>query len=186
MLSLPALAAIQWSRFVATRTAPRLTDVPARALFGFAWRYIIFGAILRFPDQLGPWMKLHVPQAAPWMISTTTSLVGLMFLALVSPWAMVLPAIALGDKDKTMVTAARRAKTLGRGYYIGALVILAPLTILSWLLDVVPAAPEGSYFGIVWILAWAAALFLTACAGMSYLTNISLGRPAAAAGSQGA
>jgi len=178
MLSLPLVAAIQWARHLATGRTPRPFDVPFGALWGVFWRLFFTGAILRVIDAASPWLKDHLPSAAPWVVDGLSGLVTLLVLVLASPFAMVFVAVALAAKDKSITTAMQAARSVGRRFYLGMLLILAPIIVLSWLEDLAPKASDLSVAQWAIYFGWALALFATVIVATTYLTRIYLRSPA--------
>jgi hypothetical protein len=178
MLCLPLIAAIQWGRFLATGRRPRALDVPLGALWGFVWRLFFAGIILRVISSAEPWLKAHLPAAAPWMVDGLSGLFSLLVLVLVSPWGIVFVAVALGAEDKSTSTALRVARGTGRRFYLGMLLILSPIIMLSWLANFAPKTPDlgaaqwAIYFGR------SLAMFATLIVATTYLTRAYLRSPA--------
>jgi hypothetical protein len=177
-LCLPLIAAIQWARFLATGREPRLMDVPLGAIWGFLWRLFFAGVILRAINGAEPWLKAHLPSALPWMVSGLSELFSLLVLVLASPWAMVFVAVAVGAKDKSTATALRAARGVGRRFYLGMLLILAPVILLSWLTETGSKTSDVTVADWVTFFGWSLAVFLTMIVATTYLTRIYLRNPA--------
>ncbi|HEY3947547.1 hypothetical protein [Phenylobacterium sp.] len=171
------VAAIQWSRFVAQGSPPPF-GVPWRPLWSFAWRWIVFGGLSRIPDRLGPWLTTHAPSLPHWASVSLTSLAGLAFLTLISPMGLVLPAVALGKKDTSIVGTLASRRVFGRRFYLGALVVLSPFALMSWLFGLLPDGSSASMasgtFALVLLVIWVPVLFATVVGAMAYLTNVHL------------
>jgi hypothetical protein len=175
------VATIQWTRFAATKQEPRLTAFPGKALWGWSWRWMIYGGLFRSIDRVQPWIKAHLPAAAPWQLDGLQGLIGLAALILFSPFALVLPAVALNAADRGIAASMRGFRLVGRKYYLGAALILAPYAVTSWVLGILYAAYKGPVAVVANVGASALLLFVTMIVGMTYLTRIYL-RGAAAAG----
>jgi hypothetical protein len=167
-------AAIQWVRFVDAGRPPPFA-VPWRSLWSFAWRWMVFGGVSRLPNQFGPWLNAHHPELPHWASISLTNLVGLAFLVLISPLGLVLPALALGTSDTSIARVMASVRAYGRSYYLGALVVLSPFAILSWLIDLLPVDHSKSTgavaIGSVLLVIWAVSFFLEIPAAMTYLAR---------------
>ena len=169
------IAAIQWTRFVSEGQPPKF-GVPWRPLWSFAWRWIVFGGVSRVSGRFGPWLNTHAPSLPHWASSGLTNLVGLAFLTLMSPLGLVLPAIALREKDVSIARVLGDMRAYGRRYYLGALVVLSPFALTTWLLDLLPEnhsdAPMAEAFGLGVLAIWIAAFFLTVVGAVTYLARV--------------
>jgi hypothetical protein len=170
-------AAIQWARFISSGKPPPLA-VPWRALWSFTWRWFVFGGVSRLSTQFGSWLKTHYPALPDWASVSLTSIVGFAILILFSQWGLVLPAIALGARNTSITGALRGLRRFGGRFYLGALVVLAPVALLGWLSDLAPAhhpdtpLVNGALIGL-WA-AWVLSFFVTVPAAMTYLTRVYL------------
>jgi hypothetical protein len=167
------VAMIQWTRFVATKEEPRLAAFPGKALWGWAWRWVIYGAIIRSVDRIEPWLKEQLPDATQWQLDGVQGLIGLGALVLFSPFGLVLPAVALNAADKGISASMRGFRVVGRKFYLGAILIIGPYAVASWVLGMLsnykqPAVVAASV-GASLIL-----LFGTTIVGMTYLTRVYL------------
>lgn len=168
------VAMIQWTRFAATKQEPRLTAFPGKALWGWAWRWFIYGAIFRSLDQIEPWLKEQLPAAAQWQLDGLQGFIGFAALILISPFALVLPAVALDAADKGIAASMRGFRLVGRKFYLGTALILGPYAVAAWALGILsdnykePAAVAANV-GASLIL-----LFGTTIVGMTYLTRVYL------------
>ncbi|HEX4096296.1 MAG TPA: hypothetical protein VHX64_06180, partial [Caulobacteraceae bacterium] len=144
--ALPLIASIQWARHIATGQRPKLFEVPVGPLWGFIWRLFLAGVVLRAVSAAEPWLQSQLPGAQAWLVSGLSGLFSLLLLVVVSPWAMVLVAVALGSEDRSTYSALRAARGTGSGFYLGMLLILAPITLLWWLVGLAPAA-QGQGLG---------------------------------------
>ncbi|HEX3887681.1 MAG TPA: hypothetical protein VHW05_09305 [Phenylobacterium sp.] len=174
--ALPLIASIQWARHIATGQRPKLFEVPIGPLWGFLWRLFLAGVVLRAVSAAEPWLQSQLPGAQPWLVSGLSGLFSLLLLVVVSPWAMVLVAVALGSEDRSTYSALRAARGTGHGFYLGMLLILAPITLLWWLVGLAPAA-QGQGLG-AWLgyFVSALAVFLTLIVATTYLTGLYLRR----------
>jgi hypothetical protein len=177
--ALPLIASIQWARHIAAGQRPKLFEVPVGPLWGFLWRLFLAGVVLRMIGAAEPWLQSQLPGAPAWMVSGLSGLFSLLVLVAVSPWAMVLVAVALGSEDRSTHSALRAASGTGSGFYLGMLLILAPITLLWWLVGLAPAA-QGQGLG-AWLgyFVSALAVFLTLIVATTYLTRLYLNRLAA-------
>jgi membrane protein implicated in regulation of membrane protease activity len=84
--------------------------------------------------------------------------------------------VALGSEDRSTYSALRAARGTGHGFYLGMLLILAPITLLWWLVGLAPAA-QGQGLG-AWLgyFVSALAVFLTLIVATTYLTRLYLRR----------
>ncbi len=173
-IGLLLVAAIQWTRFTATRREPRLTAFPGKALWGWTWRWVVFGGLMRTFGQIEPWLKAHLPGAAPWQLDGLQSLIGFFALVLASPFALVLPAIALDAADKGTMAAMRGFRLVGRKYYLGVALILGPYAAGSWLLNSAYENFKGPAVAAVTLVAGVVLILVTVLVGMTYLTRVYL------------
>lgn len=134
-LAFLCVAMIQWARFTATGQEARLTDFPGRALWGLAWRGAICAPLLGFLAQVEPLARAYLSTASQWQLDGLVSLVGFLILVLLSPFALVLSAVALDAPDKGVAASQRVFRLTGRKFYLGAAAILAPYALASWGLD---------------------------------------------------
>ena len=167
-------AMILWTRFAATKQEPRLAAFPGKALWGWAWRWLIYGALFRSLDRIEPWLKTQLPGAAQWQLDGVQGLIGLAALVLFSPFALVLPAVALNAADKGIAASMRGFRLVGRRYYLGAALILAPYAVASWALSVLYEYEKGTVALAVNAGASLVLFFVTAIVGMTYQTRIYL------------
>lgn len=173
-IGLLLVAAIQWTRFAATRREPRLTAFPGKALWGWTWRWVVFGGLTRSLGQVEPWLKAHLPGAAPWQMDGLLSLIGFSALVLASPFALVLPAIALNAADKGTIAAMRGFRLVGRKYYLGVALILGPYSASSWVLNSLYENFKGPAVEAVSLVASLVLVLVTVLVGITYLTRIYL------------
>lgn len=173
-LALLSVAMIQWARFTATRREPRLTAFPAKALWGWAWRWFICGVLFRSLDRIEPWLKAHLATATQWQLDGLLGLIGFIMLVFFSPFALVLPAVALDAADKGIVASMRGFRLVGRKYYLGAAMILAPYALATWGLGVAYDHYKGPVAAVANVGASVILLFITMIVGMTYLTRIYL------------
>jgi len=131
-LALLCVAMIQWTRFTATGPHPRLTAFPGRALWGWAWRGLIFAPLLVFVAQIEPWARTHLPDAPQWQLAGLVGVAGFVVLVLLSPLALVLSAVALEAPDKSLAASMRGYRLVGRKFLLGAATILAPYALATW------------------------------------------------------
>jgi hypothetical protein len=170
------VAMIQWTRFTATKQEPRLTAFPGKALWGWAWRWLIYGAAFRTFNQIEPWLKGQLPAAPQWQLDGLLGLAGLVALVLVSPFALVLPAVALDAADKGIAASMQGFRVVGRKFYLGAILIVAPYAVASWALGVLSDAYKPPAAVAVNVGASLILLFGTTIVGMTYLTRVYLRR----------
>jgi len=166
------LAAIQWTRFVATGQEPPLLAVPGRALWGWAWRLFIFGSIFRFSDQIEPWLTQRLPSAEPWALHTLYLAVLLCMVVLTTPFAINLTSVALGDPSRAIEARARIVRVTGPTIYAGAALVLAPYFLFAWGSDTFGDYLKGttaqSVLGYVYLIV----LFLTVVVFFGYLARL--------------
>jgi hypothetical protein len=174
LICLPLVASIQWARFLATGQQPRLIDVPLKAVWGFLWRLFFSGIVLRTINGAEPWLKAHMPAATPWMISGLSGLFSLAVLVLASPFAMIFVAVAINAPDQSMQGALRRARGVGRRFYLGMLLILTPPILASWVLGLAPAGKDLDPTEWLQFFVWALVFFLTLVVATTYLTRVYL------------
>ncbi len=90
------IAAIQWTRFVATDSKPLWVSVPGGALWGWVWRLFIFGSIFRATQGIEPWLERRLPAATPLGIHAISAAATFVLAVLTTPFALSLTAAALG------------------------------------------------------------------------------------------
>lgn len=166
------LAAIQWTRFVATGQEPPLARVPGRALWGWAWRLFIFGSVFRFSDQIEPWLGKRLPGAEPWALHALSSAALLCLTVLATPIAMNLTAVALGDPGGAMEARIKDFRATGRRIYAGAGLVLAPFFLIIWASDMFGDYVKGTTAQAGLVYLYVIALFLTAIAFFGYLARL--------------
>ena len=166
------LAAIQWTRFMATGREPSWTSIPGRALWGWAWRLFIFGSVFRFADQIEPWLGQHLPGVEPWALHGLSNAVLLALTTLTAPFALHLTAVALGEPGRAVEVRAGIFRAAGRKLHAGAALVLAPYFLVAWLSDTFGGQVKGdiaewtvTYVGLVM-------LFLTVLAFAAYLASL--------------
>ncbi len=173
------LAAIQWTRLVATGQEPALARVPGRALWGWAWRIFIFAWIFRFGDKIEPWFGQHLPSAEQWELHALSETVSLCLSVLVTPFAISLTSIALGDPGRAIEARGKIFRATGRKIYAGAAIVLAPYFLFSWAHDTFGDQAKGTAaqtaLGYVYLII----LFLTVIAFFGYLARLYAGVAAA-------
>lgn len=171
-LAILSVAMIQWTRFAATKQESRRTTFPAKALLGWAWRLFIYSAVLRSIDRTELWLKAQLPAAAQWQLDGLVGLIGFVALVLFSPFALVLPAVALDVADKGIAASMKGFRLVGRKFYLGAAMILAPYALASWGLGVLYDHYKGPVAAMANVGVWVILLFGTMLVGMTYLTRI--------------
>ena len=166
------VAAIQWTRFVATGQEPPLARLPGRALWGWAWRLFIFGSIFRFSDKIEPWLGQRLPSAEPWLLHAASSAALLCLVVLATPFAINLTSVALGDPSRAIEARAKIFRATGRRIYAGAALVLLPYFLFAWASDTFGDQVKGttaqSTFGYVYLIV----LFLTVIAFFGYLAHL--------------
>lgn len=166
------LAAIQWTRFVGTGQEPALARVPGRALWGWTWRLFIFAWIFRFGDKMEPWLRQHLPSAEHWELHALTEAVLLCLSVLVTPFAISLTSVALGDPGRAIEARGKIVRATGRKIYVGAAIVLAPYFLISWALDTFGDQAKGTAahtaLGYVYLIIW----FLTVIAFFGYIARL--------------
>lgn len=174
------VAMIQWTRFTATKQEPRLTAFPGKALWGWFWRWIVYGAVSSSIERVHPWLKAHL--AAPSQMDGVWGLIGFLVLVLISPFALVLPAVALNAADKGLVRSMGGFRLVGRKYYLGAALILAPYAVGSWALGLLSVQFKGPVVDAASLGTLGLLAVSTMVVGTTYLTRIYLRGAAAMAG----
>ncbi|MGH6957896.1 MAG: hypothetical protein ACREEW_14615, partial [Caulobacteraceae bacterium] len=173
-IGLALVAAIQWTRFVATEREPSWRDFPGKALWGWFWRWIILGVIFRATDGIEAWLKSQMAGAATWQAQGVDGLIVFAALVLASPFALGLPTVALGLTGRGAESRIRAIRVAGRKYYLGAAIILAPSFLLIWLLNLVPvrSAPWGllAVVGISEVFVLVATVLIS----LTYVTQVYL------------
>lgn len=174
---LPLIASIRWARYLAKGEIPSLVVIPLGPLWGVLWRLFFAGVVLRIINSSDDWLRTHLTDVPLWAMSGISGLMSLFVLVVASPWAMIFVMVALGAKDRSAMTAVRSAQSVGRRFYLGMLLILTPMTVLSWLLSLLPQGPKGAPITASdWATyaAWALGMFLTFVVATTYLTRIYL------------
>lgn len=169
--ALLSMALIQWARFTATRQAPRLTDVALKPLAGWLWRLLVFGNVFSW-ISVGPWLSKQLPQAAPWLLDGLDRLIGFAVLVLISPAGLYLCAIALGAPRDARPASLRGFRAVGRGFYLGVALILAPCCVAWWLLALLAEQQPRAALAVFAVAVLA--LISTLLAATGYLTRIYL------------
>lgn len=172
VICLLLVATLQWARFIVTNREPSWSDFPAKALWGLLWRWLVFGAVFRVTGEIEPWLRAHLPGAVSWEVTGLRTLIVLALLVLASPFALALPAIALGVPNKSAEARMKGMRAAGRGYYIGAALLLAPYCVGSWLLDLASEAYKGSSMLATWAFLDALLLFIAFIVGSTYVARI--------------
>ncbi len=166
------LAAIQWTRYVATGQEPPLARVPGRALWGWSWRLFIFGSIFRFGDKIEPWLGRHLPGAPPWTLHGLADAALLCLAVLATPFAIHLTSVALGDPSRAIEARSRIFRSTGRRIYVGAALVLAPYFLFAWASDTfgdyVKGTTAQSTVGYLYLIV----LFLTVIAFFGYIARL--------------
>lgn len=166
------LAAIQWTRIVATGQEPALARIPGRALWGWTWRLFIFAWIFRFGDKIEPWLGQHLPSAEPWELYALSEAVLLCLAVLATPFAISLTSVALGDPGRVIEARGKIVRATGRKIYAGAAIVLAPYFLFSWAHDTFGDQAKGTAaqtaLGYVYLII----LFLTVIAFFGYLARL--------------
>lgn len=166
------LAAIQWTRFVATGQEPPLAKVPWRALWGWAWRLFIFGSILRFSDKIEPWLAQRLPSVEPWGLHALYSAALLCLAVLATPFAISLTSVALSDPSRAIEARIKVFRATGRRIYVGAGLVLAPYFFITWASDTVGDYLKGTTAQTALGYLYVIVLFLTAIAFFGYLARL--------------
>lgn len=166
------LAAIQWTRLVATGQEPALARVPGRALWGWTWRLFIFASIFRFSDKIEPWLGQHLPSAEHWELHAISEAVLLCLSVLVTPFAISLTSVALGDPGRAIEARGRILRATGRQIYAGAAIVLAPYFLFSWAHDTFGDQAKGAAAQMTLGYVYSIILFLTVIAFFGYLARL--------------
>lgn len=175
----PAVAATHWARYLASGKMPGVFSVPFKPLFGYTWRYILFfGVYLRLGRDADAWLRTQLTGLHPWVGAAVVLAVNFAAVVLASPFAMMLPRVALERTSTSLLDSMRAAKQVGRSFYLGALIILAPSFMAAWAFDVLPT--NNPIVSGMLLLIWPVLLFLTYLVAMTYLTRIYLRSESAA------
>ena len=178
-------AAIQWTRFLATRREPSWFELSGKALWGWAWRCLIFGPIFtRANNQIDIWVRSHVHGAPQWELQLIDKLVLLAILVLASPFALGLPAVAINEPSKATEARVKGLRLAGRRYYTGFAIIVLPYVTASCLIDSASEYQPSPSAQAVLAFIWVMLLFATAIVGITYITRVYL-RGASIAGTIG-
>lgn len=168
------VAAIQWTRFAATGQEPVLTDFPGKALWGWTWRWFIYGGIFRSLDKLHPWLLVHLPAAAPWQMAGVEALIRFAAMVMFSPFALIFPAVALSAADKGITASMRGFRLVGRKYLLGAAIILAPYSAVIWALDATSGTSQSPTEAVARVVVSTLLAFTTLIVGATYATRVYL------------
>lgn len=176
LLSLLAsfVAAIQWTRFSATGREPALTDFPGRALWGWTWRWFVYGALFRSLNKLHPWLLTHLPTAAPWQAAGVEAVIKLAAMVIFSPFALIFPAVALDAANKGVTVSMRGYRLVGPRYLLGAAIILAPYSAAMWALDATSNPDQSQATTAARIVVSTLLAFATLIVGATYATGVYL------------
>ena len=180
-LCLVLIITIQWVRFVVTGSEPSWSIFPGKALWGFLWRWIIFGAVFRATDQIDPWLKSHLPGASALELLALDRLCLLAISILASPFALGLPPVALNEPRTSAAARTLTFGIAGRKYYLGAALILAPFIGLIFAVDVVSNFAHGAQVTSVAAICEGALMFCLLIVGITFVTRVYAKGVAAAA-----
>lgn len=168
------MASINWMRFVARPETFRMAWFPGRALWGWLWRWFIFGSVLRVLNGLEPWLKSHLPRAEAWQLSMLESAAWLTAGVVASPYLLVLVAVALDAPDRGLVASQRGFRAAGRKYLLGSALILGPYFAASWVLDQITSADAPLAVNAASLLAGAVLACALTVVGSTYATRVYL------------
>jgi hypothetical protein len=180
LFCLPLIGAIRWARYLVKGEIPSLIAIPWKPFWGVLWRLFFVGFILRFVNGSEPWLQSQLPQAPHWAVSAIAAASTLAVLVLASPRGVIFIMVAVEAKDRSLMSALRAAHSVGRRFYLGMLLILAPQAVLAWLQNFLPEAPASKAFTLVdWTeyASWGFVLFLTIIAATTYLARIYIRSP---------
>jgi hypothetical protein len=130
-------ALIKWVRFAASQGEMRLLDIPWRSLWGWAWRWFIYSTIFKALHEVGPFLHRQLPAASSVQLDGLEAVTGFAVTVLFSPYCLAFIAVALGAADRSWFAATRGFRIVGRKYFIGVALILAPNALVNWGLGVV-------------------------------------------------
>ena len=139
LIAVPTVA-VAWHRFIAAATLPRLgIALPGRTAFGYHRRLwlalmapaFLAGAAARMAPAIAHY--LHIANVLA-LIAVLACLAGLAGLALASQFALVLPAVAMGDRRVNLMLSAAVTRKLVPSFWLGLLVAIGPFAVLLMIL----------------------------------------------------
>jgi hypothetical protein len=167
------VAALQWTRCLVTDREPAWFDLSGRDLWQWLWRCLVVVGILRGVGGIEPWLRARLP-AAPLAVEALAWLAVLAVLVLASPFALHLPALALGASGGSLRARIGAFGVVGRKYYVGIAVIVAPCLLMAWALEATSALRQGPAIAMTGVLAEMILLFVTVMVAMTYITRVYL------------
>ena len=168
------VAARQWTRCLVTDHEPAWFDLSGRDLWQWLWRCFVVVAILRGVGGVEPWLRARLSATAPLAVDALAWLALLAVLVLVSPFALHLPALALGASGGSLRARVAAFGVVGRKYYVGIAVILAPCLLMAWALEATAAFRPAPAIAMTGVLAEMILLFVTVMVAMTYVTRVYL------------
>ena len=168
------VAALQWTRCLVTDHERAWFDLSGRDLWQWLWRCLVFLGILRGVGGIEPWLRARLPTTAPLGVEALAWLAVLAVLVLASPMALHLPALALGASGGSLRARIAAFGVVGRKYYVGIAVILAPCLLMTWALEATSALRQAPAIAMTGVLAEMILLFVTVMVAMTYITRVYL------------
>lgn len=171
------MSALAWARFVAGHPASPFS--PLRASGAYLWRFLVIAmAAHTFSEQFSPVtayltdrLSLSDPESLDGLMSLGAYLV---ILLIFGPMALVLPAIAVGDRRRAtgLVTDFFQP---GRRYVLGLILAAAPFVATNFIAEIASAYLQPSNGLSPWLLLGVVPLlatFLGIATVMTYLMQI--------------
>lgn len=150
LLIMTPVLSIAWCRFVVEGGPPTLLARPLKPLWSYVWRLgialSIFSGIedLAVSRGLGLLAGLAVEAVTAEVI--LRSAISALFLLGAAPFAVVFPALAIGASLNT-TAATIQSRSLGLGFYWGAILTVGPFWLVMILLDLLDGDPEVATLG---------------------------------------
>jgi len=181
---------VAWVRWTVEGRTPRwIVATPDRATFGFAWRIWISLTFLGVLDRTVTTPLTNLVGSSALQFSAiagtlTTWGVEVLAVMLFSSLALLLPAIALGDKHFDRSAATVRGRKMWPGLPLGMALSIVPFPLAAWLVSWVvtagskPAAPQMpsvhhalTLSDAVVLIVWLLVILATLASGLSFLTR---------------
>ncbi|UTP39394.1 hypothetical protein M9M90_19630 [Phenylobacterium sp. LH3H17] len=142
---------IAWCRFVVGGEPPALLARPFRPLWSYVWRLVIALSVLNGIEDLavsrGVGLLTGIAVEAEAAEAILRFAISALLLLGAAPFAAVFPGLAVGASLNAS-TAAFQARTLGLGFYWGAILTAGPLWLALALLDLIDTTPEAETMGL--------------------------------------
>jgi len=172
-------AAVAWHRFVLENRLPRLgIALPDIRAVRYAYRLWIFAFAIGVLNRLlgtnsGDLAREIGPDAAAKAMEAVTWLIGFGAIWLASSFALVLPAVAVDDRQMNRMDAIGAARRLGHSYGLGLVASIAPFLIAAVALEAVLGSVFDNSFSVQQLLYFGPGIlmFMAGASGATYLSR---------------